>query len=70
MKDLLDDLRFPIGLLFGIFAVILAVAGALYPGDATASGTNLNWFSAAIMGAFSAVMLGMALRARSSRERD
>jgi|GEM_PF-1991740 len=53
---LLDDLRFPIGLLFLIFSLILVVTGLILPLKPGAD-TNLNLFAGGVMGVFGLFML-------------
>ena len=56
LNRLLDDLRFPIGLLFSIFAVILLALGIVSP-ELRDGGVNLNLFAGLVMGAFALFML-------------
>jgi hypothetical protein len=63
------DIRWPVGLLFVIFGVLLAAFGlvsdpALY---ARSLGRNVNLWWGLTMVAFGAVMLGLAARGRSGR---
>jgi len=56
LNRLLDDLRFPIGLLFIIFSVILIISGftaPFKPGEEI----NLNLWAGAVMGIFALFML-------------
>ncbi|MDD4004497.1 MAG: hypothetical protein PHW69_04755 [Elusimicrobiaceae bacterium] len=62
LNRLLDDLRFPIGLLFLIFSVILTIVGIILPLK-PGSGTNLNLFAGGVMGVFALFMLGSAFLA-------
>lgn len=62
LNRLLDDLRFPIGLLFSIFAAILLVMGVFSP-EVRDGGVNLNLFAGAVMGAFALFMLGTSVLA-------
>jgi len=60
------DLRLPIGLMFGIFGILLTGYGlvsdrAIY---ARSLGININLWWGLVLLAFGAVMLGLALRAR------
>lgn len=61
--ELLDDLRFPIGLLFSIFSVILVYLGLTEPLPNNAD-LNLNLLAGAAMGVFGLFMIGSALIAR------
>jgi len=57
LNQLLDDLRFPIGLLFSIFSVILIVVGLIRPQVVTAGlDINLNVSAGAFMGVFGLFM--------------
>jgi len=61
LNQLLDDLRFPIGVLFTIFSVILVTLGLLRP--VTLNSTlNLNLDAGLIMGVFGLFMLISAIR--------
>jgi len=62
------DLRLPIGLMFSIFGVMLMLYGlisdaAIY---ARSLGINVNLWWGVVLLAFGLVMLGFALRARST----
>jgi len=58
LNQLLDDLRFPIGLLFSIFSVILIVVGLVKPQAVTAGlDINLNVSAGAFMGVFGLFMV-------------
>ncbi len=58
LDKLLDDLRFPIGLLFLIFSLVLVPLGLF---NSPAEGElNLNLSSGLFMGAFAVFMLGGA----------
>jgi hypothetical protein len=62
------DLRLPIGLMFSIFGVMLVAYGlmsdaAIY---ARSLGINVNLWWGVVLLAFGLVMLGFALRARST----
>ena len=74
LNQLLDDLRFPIGVLFTIFSLILVTLGLLRP--VTLNSTlNLNLDAGLIMGVFglfmlvSAVLSVKAARAQAQREK-
>ncbi|MEI7482342.1 MAG: hypothetical protein WCK75_08325 [Elusimicrobiota bacterium] len=57
LNQLLDDLRFPIGLLFSIFSVILIVVGLIKPQTAAAGiDINLNVSAGVFMGVFGLFM--------------
>ncbi|MFA5161505.1 MAG: hypothetical protein WC421_04590 [Elusimicrobiales bacterium] len=56
LDRLLDDLRFPIGLLFLIFSVILVISGMVLPLKPDAE-MNLNVVSGLMMGVFALFML-------------
>ena len=63
------DLRLPIGLMFSIIGVMLAVFGftsdpAIYQ---RSLGINVNLWWGLVLLAFGLVMLGFALRARGAR---
>jgi len=62
------DLRLPIGLMFSIFGVMLAVFGLL--SDAAiydrSLGINVNLWWGLVLLAFGLVMLGFAIRARKT----
>ena len=60
------DLRFPIGLMFGIFGAMLTIYGltsdrAIY---ARSLGINMNLWWGLVLLAFGLVMLALALRGR------
>ena len=62
------DLRLPIGLLFTLLGLLLLVYGlvsdpSLY---VTSLGININAWWGAVLTAFGALMLGLALRAQRS----
>ena len=62
------DLRIPIGLMFGIFGLILAGVGLFGSPELTAKslGINMNlWWGLALL-VFSAVMLWLAFRKKST----
>lgn len=60
LNQLLDDLRFPIGVLFTIFSVILVTLGLSCP--VTLNSTlNLNLDAGMIMGVFGVFMLVSAV---------
>jgi hypothetical protein len=62
LNKLLDDLRFPIGLLFIIFGLILTVMGLANPVKMDCD-LNLNLLSGIIMDVFALFMLGTAILA-------
>ncbi len=59
---LLEDLRFIIGLLFGIIGVMVLAAGIFNP-PAMPGVLNADLVGGAVMTAFAALMLGLALLA-------
>ena len=62
------DLRIPIGLMFGLFGLILTGVGIFGSADLTAKslGINMNlWWGLALLG-FSAVMLLLAFKKKSA----
>ena len=66
------DVRFPIGLMFSIFGVLLVVFGlasdpAIYQQHSLGINVNLGWGVALMF--FGAIMLGVAIRARRRRRR-
>ena len=66
------DLRIPIGLMFGLFGLILAGVGLFGSPDLTAKslGINMNlWWGLALL-VFSAVMLALAFRKKSALPSD
>ncbi len=60
---LLEDLRFVIGLFFGIVSVILIAGGS--SAEPNVVPLSLNFYSGIAMGLFSAIMLGMAFHFNS-----
>ena len=62
------DLRFPIGLLFGFYGVVLAVFGAATAGDTKlydrSLGININLIWGLVLVVFGLAMLGLAWRGR------
>lgn len=60
---LLEDLRFIIGLLFGILGLLVLGAGLLHP-PAAPGVVNANLLGGIAMTAFAAVMLALALLGR------
>ena len=65
------DIRIPIGLLFGILGVIMAIFGVITGSDAEmyqrSLGINVNLWWGLVLVAFSLVMLGLAWRARRKK---
>jgi hypothetical protein len=66
------DVRFPIGLMFSIFGVMLVVFGLvsdprIYQQHSLGINVNLGWGVALLL--FGVIMLGFALRARRRRSR-
>jgi len=59
--QLIEDLRFVIGVFFAILSCILAVTGALYP-PIEAADPNLNLAVGGIMGVFAVFMIVLAVR--------
>jgi hypothetical protein len=62
------DVRLPIGLMFSLFGVLLAIFGLasdprIYAEHSLGINVNLGW--GVVLLVFGAVMLGLALRARS-----
>ncbi len=55
----LEDLRFIIGLLFGILGVLVLGAGLLHP--VATGGVNANLIGGGVMTAFAALMLALAI---------
>ncbi len=72
LNQLLDDLRFPIGLLFSIFSVILIIVGLIKPQTVAAGiDINLNVSAGAFMGVFGLFMVLSAMwSARSAQKRS
>lgn len=66
------DLRLPIGLMFGIFGVILTVYGAMSDRAiyARSLGINVNLIWGLVLLAFGAVMLAFALNAAQHRHEE
>ncbi len=59
------DLRVPSGLFFSAIGLILLTMGLLNPADrAPLTPTNINLYAGAVMLAFGAILLLLALRAR------
>jgi hypothetical protein len=56
------DLRFPLGLMFGILGVILTALGIVRPMDTL--GVNINLWWGLVLLAFGVVMLLLAMRGR------
>ncbi len=58
------DLRIPLGLMFGIFGIILAAVGIFGPANQTdiSLGININLQWGAVLIVFAALMLFLALR--------
>jgi hypothetical protein len=65
-NELLEDLRFVIGLFFAALSLILLGASLNGQTDGV-TGINLNLLSAASMGSFAVFMIGLSLWARPSR---
>jgi len=64
------DLRVPMGLLFGLFGLILAVYGLATSGDAEYAkslGINANLIWGTVMFIFGGVMLGLAVFVRARK---
>ncbi len=59
-NELIDDLRFPIGLLFSIFSAILTTLGLTRPLPPGAD-VNLNLFAGGVMGVFGLFMLAFSV---------
>ena len=65
--NLLDDLRFIIGLLFAILGIVVLIAGLA--GPAAAPGTaNANLVGGVAMTSFAVLMLALALLGARKRE--
>jgi hypothetical protein len=66
------DLRLPIGLMFSIFGVMLAVFGLVADTGiyARSLGINVNLWWGIVLLVFGLVMLGLALRAARSAARS
>lgn len=64
---MLLDIRLPIGLLFLIIGVIVAIRG-LGPGASALTGVPIDLVWGCVMAAFGAAMLALALASRRSRE--
>ncbi len=64
------DIRIPIGLMFGILGVILAVFGLLSDPEIydRSLGINVNLGWGCVLVAFAAFMLAMAFRARRRKQ--
>lgn len=66
------DIRFPIGLMFGVIGVLLSVFGLM--GDKTiyqrSLGINVNLDWGIVMILFGAIMLGLAIRAHRFQGKD
>ena len=62
------DLRIPIGLMFGLFGLILTGVGLFGSADLTAKslGINMNLWWGLVLLVFSAVMLLLALKKKSA----
>jgi hypothetical protein len=60
---LVSDLRFVIGVFFGILALILLGVGAFLNPAAAVGDINLNLLTGAVMAVFSCLMVTLALRA-------
>jgi hypothetical protein len=62
------DLRLPLGLLFGIFGVLVTLMGAFGSAadEQRSLGININLIWGVVMLAFGAIMVGLAVRARKS----
>ena len=63
------DVRFPIGLMFSVFGVVLAVFGLvsdprIYEENSLGINVNLRWGLVVLL--FGITMLGLAIRARRS----
>jgi len=65
---MLLDIRLPVGLLFLAIGAIVAVRG-LEPGATAITGLPIDLIWGAVMAAFGAVMLTLALLARRSADR-
>jgi hypothetical protein len=61
------DLRYPIGILFLAYGVILAVYGALRPHAVLGINVDLIW--GVVLAVFGAIMLGLAWRKTASNSR-
>ncbi len=64
-RNLMEDLRFIIGLFFGVISIILLLAGLIAAPNAT-SDFNLNLIVGGYIGCFSIVMLVLGIRASKS----
>ena len=59
------DLRYPIGLMFGIYGLLLTGYGLAVPqARAPLTTVNVNCYAGAVMLLFGVVMLGLAQRAK------
>lgn len=65
------DIRFPIGLLFVILGLMLAVFGVFTMGDAEiyarSLGKNINLWTGILMLAFGGVMLAFSLKSKKKK---
>jgi hypothetical protein len=65
------DIRLPIGMMFTLLGLLLCVYGLATGSDAamyqSSLGLNINLIWGAVLFVFGAVMLGLALRARSKK---
>ncbi len=68
------DIKFPIGLMFAIFGVLLTIFGIFTNGDEVlytrSLGININLWSGGFMLVFGAVMLILAFMARKSKQKS
>jgi hypothetical protein len=63
------DLRYPLGMLFTTFGVLLVVYGLIYPDEqAVMAAINVNLFSGLPMLVFGVVMFWLARRADAGRK--
>jgi hypothetical protein len=59
------DLRYPIGLMFGIYGLLLTGYGLAFPeARAPLTAVNVNLYAGVVMLLFGVVMLGLAQRAK------
>jgi len=67
------DIRYPIGLMFGILGLLLTVFGLFTTGNdalyARSFGININLWSGLLMLVFGSLMLIMAIRARKTEKK-
>ncbi len=66
------DIKFPIGLMFTIFGILLTIFGIFTNGDdllyTRSLGININLWSGGFMLAFGVIMLILAFRTRKSKK--